>query len=537
MIEKLLENWLDSASERSYQASFVQMLAAEGYRVLHSTRHCALEYGKDVLAIAPDNVPCAFQLKGNPGGRLGLNEFRRDIQPQLVQLMSQAIFFPGVATGVQHRSYLVSNGYFDEEVQRAVDDLNRAGYLSRVELIGRGQLLEWAQRLGAELWPSELNNVRQLLQLFLHEGRDLLPAEQLASLLTEVLRLRADDPPLKQAELARACPSAALFTGIATHHFSAAENHFGVASAWGLCAISIIAACERSGGTLRGSSRESLRLAESAIKDALVALWDEVRERRHLVEGNAMADPEIFRWRYTLLCGLLSVLWFFPGDSSEDHQRRQEISAWLNRRHTHFDCWGEAAIPLLLAFLFFLRRADSTIRPDHELAALLEVVVTANQRRSKEALADPYYDFEEVARHRLGLQKSAKTASTLAEETFEGSSFTAELLLHLVARSLLKQPCRINWPNFSRLGHKRFVPAEPWQYCLLECFDGVEETRQYPAEYTWSELRENVAVETCDYLPAELAARPHLLMFWVTLAPQRLTSDIGRFLAAKLPWH
>lgn len=54
MIEKLLENWLDSASERSYQAVFVQILSAQGYRVVHSTRHTALEYGKDVLAIDPD---------------------------------------------------------------------------------------------------------------------------------------------------------------------------------------------------------------------------------------------------------------------------------------------------------------------------------------------------------------------------------------------------------------------------------------------------------------------------------------------------
>ena len=94
MIEKLLEDWLDSASERSYQASFVQMLGGQGYRVLHSTRHCALEYGKDVIAVAPDNVPCAYQLKGNPGSHLGVREFRAEIQHQLVQLISQRSYSP-----------------------------------------------------------------------------------------------------------------------------------------------------------------------------------------------------------------------------------------------------------------------------------------------------------------------------------------------------------------------------------------------------------------------------------------------------------
>lgn len=533
MIEKLLENWLDSASERSYQASFVQMLCGQGYRVLHSTRHCALEYGKDVIAIAPDGVPCAFQLKGKPGGRIGLSEFRSEIQQQLFQLMSQPIVFPGVPEGASHRSFLVSNGYFEEEVHRAVDDLNRTPHLSKVELIGRGQLLKWANELGASVWPSEMTNVRELLEVFLHDGHDLLPMQQLATMLEEVLGLRGDDSPLKPAALNRAAPSAALLTGIATHQFAKAENHFAMASAWCLFTVSVASSCERSGNALNGTAKEGVALAEDAIKDSLAALWIEVRDRGHLVEGNALADPEVFRWRYTLLCGLFSVLWFFPGESTEDKDRRAAISGWLKRRHEHLDLWGEGAVPCFLAFLFFLRREDATIRPDYELASLLEIVVTANQRHSENAMADPYYGFEVVGRSRYGLPAS-KESSNLQEETFAGSSFTAELLLHLVARARLKSPCRSNWPNFNRLGHKRFVPAERWQYGLLDCSDGIEETRQYPSEYRWDKLCEDAAIETCDYLPQMLADKPHLLLLWVIIAPHRLTSDVGRVLAARL---
>ena len=133
MIEKLLENWLDRASERSYQAVFVQMLAAEGYTVLHSTRHCLLEYGEDSLAIAPDGVGCAFQLKGDPGGRMKISEFRKDIQPQLTQLMARSPSYPGCPTG-PHRAYLVSNGQFEEEVQVAVREMNNGPYPSKTLL-------------------------------------------------------------------------------------------------------------------------------------------------------------------------------------------------------------------------------------------------------------------------------------------------------------------------------------------------------------------------------------------------------------------
>lgn len=533
MIEKLLENWLDSASERSYQASFVQMLAAHGYCVLHSTRHCALEYGKDVIAIAPDGVPCAFQLKGNPGGRLGLSEFRSNLQQQLIQLMSQPIVFPGIPEGVAHRSFLVSNGYFDEEVHRAVDDLNRGPYLSKLSLIGRGQLIAWANDLGTSLWPSEMRNFRELLEVFLLDGRDLLPLKRLSSILEEIFALRLVDAPLRTTQLERAVPSAALLTGVATHHFAKEDNHFAVASAWCLFAVSAIGSYQRANLKMSVKNKGSLLLAEHAIKDSLVALWDEMQARGNLIEGNALAEPEVYRWRYTLLCGLLSTLWFFPERTSDDKERKGAIAEWLNRRHEYLYLWGEAAIPCFLAWLRFLRSTDTSARSDNELIGLFQAVVASNQSRNENALPDPYYNFEDVGRALYGL-KASDESSTLKDETFAGSSYSAELLLQLMARYNLKRPCQIGWPYFNRLCHKRFIPAQAWQYGLLKCTEGVEETRQYPSEYTWGKLCQESSIETCDYLPEELSARPHLLLLWLIIAPHRLTCDVGRVLDAKL---
>ena len=54
VIERLLETWLNKANERSFQIPFAHWLAYQGYTVLHVSRHCAMELGKDVIAIAPD---------------------------------------------------------------------------------------------------------------------------------------------------------------------------------------------------------------------------------------------------------------------------------------------------------------------------------------------------------------------------------------------------------------------------------------------------------------------------------------------------
>jgi hypothetical protein len=67
--EKLIEIWLDNATEREYQFAFRSALLFSGYNVIHNTSHTSLELGKDVIALAPNGEIQAYQLKGNPGGR------------------------------------------------------------------------------------------------------------------------------------------------------------------------------------------------------------------------------------------------------------------------------------------------------------------------------------------------------------------------------------------------------------------------------------------------------------------------------------
>jgi hypothetical protein len=529
VIEKLLENWLDSASERTYQAAFVHMLNAQGYRVLHSTRHCALEYGKDVIAIDPDGVPCAFQLKGNGGGRLTLNGFR-DIQSQLIQLLSQPIIFPGIDPKAPHRAFLVSNGYYDEEVQRAVDDLNRGGYRSQLELLSRGDLLAWVKDSNVQVWPSELLNIKGLLEMALHDGRDMLPLGRLANLLEEMLALRDADSPLRQAESFRAVTSAALVTGVCLSNFTAAENHFAVASAWVLFSVYVIGACTRAELTANGRIKAALDLADEAIKDALVALFNEAKENPNLVEGDPFADVELQNWRKPLLNGLFSVLCYFPGESDEALQRRDSIREWI-RSSTGAYVWGEGAIPAALIHWFAVKELNGERDAifEKQVGALLRLVVSSNQIKSDRALPVPYYDFGTILRANMGLLPTDDSVA-LQSDNFAGNSFMAEGLMHLLAAAGNKEECASVWPDFTRLGHKRFVPDAAWQYCLLHANGGIEETKQYRSTYEWSQLLDDARQSNCTYLPSALKDRRHLLMLWLITFPYRMTSDIMRVL-------
>src|SRR5438067_1415359 len=120
MIERLLETWLSRANERSFQIPFCHSLAYEGYTVVHLTRHCSMEAGKDILAIAPDGVPCAYQLKGVDGGKLSLTKWREELYGQVLSLVNGKIVHPSVPEHSHHRSYLVINGELEEEVAREI---------------------------------------------------------------------------------------------------------------------------------------------------------------------------------------------------------------------------------------------------------------------------------------------------------------------------------------------------------------------------------------------------------------------------------
>lgn len=470
MYERLIENWLDSASERSYQASFCQMLNAQCYEVLHSTRHSPIEFGKDVISRSPDGVICAYQLKGNPGSRLTVNELR-EIQAQLIQLVSQPVLLPGVPQS-PHRSFLVTNGEVDEEARQALreigEGLRPAGYsYPEIELLPRGTLLAWAKALGSDLWPSELENVSQLLEILMENGRKIPSVSKLHVLLGNILRLLGTSSgPLPANEVRRRISSSALFVGISLKNFDREQNHYASIVAWTLFAVYAIGACERFRVSYERNAKQSVELAKTAIFDALCDLCDELRTRGHIVEGNPLTDTPFYPARQLLLSALMALFWFwakYQGWPSETH--KQFVEAFIPDRPQAGWLWGEGSIPQWLIYLWYKRASDATPGPDMHLAKLLEAVCQHNTKKQLEAFASPYYTIEDVVRHQLRDILGGEDG-TLADETSVNASFSAEGLMHLLVRTGLKQTCKKIWPDYSLLNLHWFEPSSKWQYCL-----------------------------------------------------------------------
>jgi hypothetical protein len=289
------------------------MLAADGHIVVHSTRHTPIEFGKDIITIAPDGVPCGFQLKGHPSARMTLNDFR-GIRDQLIELATQPIIHPGVTTGKLHRCYLVTNGETDELVHRALDDLNRTFELqgfgrNRIELWSRGLLYDMAIRLGASLWPTEIEDLDLLLGLMVHRGDDFFPASEFHQLLTKILHLSPTDAKLRGDELGRRITSSALLVPVALRNFSMIENHAAAITAWTMVITYSIAAAQKHGRSISKTIQQCLDIAQSAIYEILKQLCDEVRANPRLLHNAGFEIGPIHKARATFVYSLIAAYW------------------------------------------------------------------------------------------------------------------------------------------------------------------------------------------------------------------------------------
>ena len=537
MLRNLPESWLDSASERTYQPVFCQMLSAQGHTILHSTRHSPLEFGKDVLTIDPNGRPCAYQLKGNPGSRLTLEQFR-NIQTQLVQLVTQPIIFPGLKIQT-HKTYLVTNGIVEEEVQRAIDDLNRGFCEAKtiggpIELISRGQLLKWAINLGVDLWPAELLDVNRLLQLLVAQGDEILPDHLLHDLLISLLCLDENIKTTPSAsELKRRITSAALLTAVSLQKFYIKKNHWAIICGWVIFSSYTIGACERHNKSYKKNGKHSIDIALYSIFLSLSNLCSELQTRNHYIEGNALVDSFIYKGRYTLLVALMVTYWFWgmeEGWMDENHQ--SFLDEFIPKNPKGLYLWGEGAIPQLLIHLWYLRHTDPTLKPDFFLASLLQQIIKICIDDKLNGLPSPYYSFESITRHIFRNLLSLKE-DPLGGDSFRYNSFFALPLMHLLVRANMKQTCKSIWPDFSKLSFKYFDPLKPWMYCLKEVPHGDNITIQPKLTKEWDELKVEARENLCVGVPISLKINKYLFILFIILFPYRATPSAIRYLATQ----
>lgn len=511
------------------------MLAARGHKVVHSTRHTPIELGKDIVSVDPDGNPCAFQLKGNPGSRITANSFR-NLTPQLDQLVTLAIQHPSAPKG-PHKSYFVTNGVLDEDAQLSLNALNE-NYRNRgqgeIELVERGTLLRWGADLGSALWPSEIEELNELLSLLVLDGTGELPISRLYNLVSSVLRLRESDKKLKATEFRRRVTSCALLVGLAVGRFTNAKNHWAVIAAWVIFSACAIGACAKHKLSFPNNAQAAVDIAGEEIFDRLILLFQEIASRDFWVEGDILLDGLFYGPRYLLLNALLSVLYLWSEESERQIDGLDELlRKHPDPKHCRLPLWGEFAVPQFIAIHWRLRKMDATVGPDVFLGQLLNGILDAVENGSEKSFFGPYTDFSSVLRAELSKELPSRRVEVPASSP-NRTSFFAEGVLHLLIRTGMKQTCKAAWPSYSRIGHGRFVPDSPADYCSYRTPNGVETITQVAPTETWVNIKQAARSASLENVPAALTERKYLLLLFGIVCPHRATPSVLRFLGRHL---
>ena len=535
MLERVIENWLDKATERSFQQPYCYMLAAEGHTIIHLTRHGAMELGKDIITIAPDGTPCAFQLKA---GNISLAKWRDEVSAQTFDLVSLKINHPSVDSSKHHRSYLVTNGNIVEEVSHAIDLRNQTWasqgqpYL-HLQTVVRGQLIEQARELGNNLWPTELTDIKTLLEMFLENGQGVLPKEKLASLFESTFPLKflhnGSEPSKTHCE--RVMASAAILCAIATSSFSNEQNHVAEIEAWLLYISYVLALVER--WKLTNKVYEDVfEIATQSIYNSLANLCDEIKEREYLIEENPLTDSYVYTVRVTWLLGLMSIYGLWRASKDEPKGDVDDfLREFCKEKQVQLDLWGEAAIPQWLAFLWYSRKITSPREPDDVLGDLISEICGQNGPKGGGFLASPYYEADNIFPDMLGV------AEEPLMDSFSGQSYALEGLIHLYVRGnskQSKQSMKSLWPDVTRLMYLSFEPGDFCDFYRWRNENGKNWIVSPQHTQDWEKLRELASESDGMCIPPSIKNDPILLLLFLCVYPHRMNAEILRWLDTQM---
>jgi hypothetical protein len=530
LLEKLIENWLDSTSERSYQPIFCQALVNRGYQIIHSTRHNAQEHGKDIIARNSDGELCAFQLKGHPRKMLGLSQYNTEIVPQLNALANLPVDFPGLSD-TKHKSYFVTNGQIDEVVWQAIrlahlgndqDDRSHRNVTFWV----RGDLLKMFLGLDVSLWPGEVDDSKLLLEIITHNGDELYPIEKFHEILGSLVRLKKDSNRPNQEELNRIFASAALLTGICLGPFEKKENHWAACCAWAILGVYIIAAEER--WQIKTKQSEFLLTTiKEVVFSKLELLSEEVilRKDKSMGEGDMFSDYFIVNWRHTLIKSILSYYSFVASDQGTDSKSEliSQLNEFILDGSYQMDVWGEAALPGMLFY-------NWAVMENCEVEAANQLAIHIFKLCAQSALPAIYYDAEQIIRHRLSNTLTSFVPSINTEALgFKNSWFGRQAFFNMVNLNMADD-CEGLWTDYCQSRFTEFIPASKWGYCLYRTDEGINIGHVVPDSEKWDDLRSLGRKIPDDVLPLALISESWLLGLWIMICPSRAITSVTNYL-------
>ncbi len=524
MHERVVANWLTNANELAYTLPFCQILTSKGQKIIKvSPKKATLEEGKDVIALDKKGKPQCYQLKG---GNLSLKDWRNEVKGQVEDMLDIMPVSPSLGDVKDWDCFLVLNGELKGEVAQVIKDYNNTRKLDKkrtFQVITIGELeRDFIEYFGSFI-PTELKHFEIFLDLYNATGDDLLDVDKLSPFWRTYFGdyLKEDKKTkLNKNELSQLINASLVINSYILGKKYNAENHIAIIQGWLVLLNTIYAVAER------------YELDPKYFKGTAELIRAEVYERNHLLipdiissglidrkNGTAVSEALIFRQRYSQSIGFTSMLLMAEIIDGATLPIEKELVDWIINNAAHLRLETEAEIPgalsVALHLLISKREGDGEV--------LLGVIVKSIIKVSyANGIPDPYHDFVQVLKHRLGVRLLDNL-----DETFERSSYTLWPLIHTVAFLHRREMIQDLWREVSHVQFRNFTPAEPWRYFLRYSEKGLLESRYPKDTQSWAELVEK-SKEMPDDMPKLLVDQPgNLFLLWAVY-PHRFNEQTIR---------
>jgi hypothetical protein len=124
MLRNVIDDYLSSTKELQFFLPFMELLQLRGFYDVHLL-HGTTEYGKDVIAklkTGGAETQYSFQLKA---GDVNLSRFRSEIQPQLVEALTNKLSHPNFDRSIPYHVVFVCTGAIQSSASIAFQEFNQ----------------------------------------------------------------------------------------------------------------------------------------------------------------------------------------------------------------------------------------------------------------------------------------------------------------------------------------------------------------------------------------------------------------------------
>jgi hypothetical protein len=509
VLERVIENWLTKVNERGFETAFTQLLIAEGYTVLHEPAHHPTEHGKDVVAVAPDGMKWAFQLKGEDYDLEKIGT----IVPQLYGLVTSSFDYPGFA-GRPDRTAFVTTGTLKPPARdrlRSFDSANTEAGLPPMELIEREQLVSRLSSAHSRYLPNDLVSIRKLLAFYLEDGVGPLPLNGFFDVIADAFKGPAGRSELQCTKAAASC---GVIVSVALSPWVLKGNHVAVCQAWLAYVFQCLRLVEHNGVPDKAVA-SSVDMAISIVQEEVSALLADAEANDDLVIPD-IVDGVVYPLRVLATCGHLAA------GALAGMVSLERVNTVIKRELPFVTLTSEAGVPAMILMATTLSKGKDLLLAGQVVVELTKALSVANRRDSPEALADPYHPLDDELGRIMGMSTDHD------DERYDGQAYTLHILLEWMMRRGLRQVVESVYADATKVNCCEFSVSEPLRLFDSDDPDGELRTWHLPRPGSWQKLSAAARVVSEGSIPGSLWRRADLLAFLPLLLPYRLTSDVAK---------